>query len=100
MFDTLAACSDTCLRPHSRGRLDAGLDLYVADPCQQEQEEGPCRAAMPRWFFNKHTQTCQEVLNGRLFGRHDLSLELAKDGVREAGKDSLVQSRQLRLASS
>jgi len=50
-----------------------------------------------------NAQTCQEVLNGRLYGRHDLSLELAKDGVREAaspGDNSLVQSRHLRLASA
>ena len=39
-------------------------DRPVADPCEQEKEKGPCRAAMPRWFYNKQTMTCQEFLFG------------------------------------
>ena len=64
MFSTLAACTQTCVQPQVLPRANAGLDLYVADPCQQEKDDGPCRAAMPRWFFNKQTQSCQEFLYG------------------------------------
>ena len=64
MFDTLASCTATCLQPHQQPRDNTGLDLYVADPCQQDKDGGPCRAAMPRWFFNKQTQSCEEFLYG------------------------------------
>ena len=92
MFDTLTACSDTCVQPQKLPRASAGLDLYVADPCQQEKDDGPCRAAMPRWFFNKQTQSCQEFLYGGCQGnknnfrsRSECELQCRGDGSGRSG---------------
>ncbi|XP_053876420.1 tissue factor pathway inhibitor 2 isoform X1 [Malaclemys terrapin pileata] len=32
--------------------------------CLLPPEEGPCRALIPRWYYNRYTQTCQEFTYG------------------------------------
>ncbi|XP_066559981.1 kunitz-type protease inhibitor 2 isoform X2 [Amia ocellicauda] len=38
-------------------------DLY-ADMCHAEVKMGPCRASMPRYFYNRTSQTCQRFIYG------------------------------------
>ena len=50
-----------------------------------------------------NAKTCQEVLQGRLYGRQDLGTELTEDGAGESaspGQESLLQTSQLRTPSS
>ncbi|XP_019631664.1 PREDICTED: uncharacterized protein LOC109475460 [Branchiostoma belcheri] len=42
-FATLADCERTC----------------KIDPCQQPKKVGPCRAIIPRWFYNSVTGQCE-----------------------------------------
>ncbi|XP_043365230.1 kappaPI-actitoxin-Ael3a-like isoform X2 [Dermochelys coriacea] len=32
--------------------------------CLLPPEEGPCRALIPRWYYDRYTQTCQEFSYG------------------------------------
>ena len=64
MFDTLTDCTDTCVPPQKISRASDTLELFIADPCQQTKEVGPCRAAMPRWFYNKQSQQCEGFIFG------------------------------------
>uniref|UniRef100_A0A8C5RKQ3 BPTI/Kunitz inhibitor domain-containing protein n=1 Tax=Laticauda laticaudata TaxID=8630 RepID=A0A8C5RKQ3_LATLA len=32
--------------------------------CQLPEEMGPCRAYMPRWFYNKQTGRCEHFFYG------------------------------------
>ena len=34
------------------------------DACEQEMEAGPCRGAIPRWFFNSEEEKCERFIYG------------------------------------
>lgn len=38
--------------------------LCTAEFCEAEPQVGPCRAAFPRWYFNKETGSCQPFIFG------------------------------------
>ena len=64
MFDTLQDCSTTCVRPGRLFVTSGAPDRSAANPCEQERDVGPCRAAMPRWFYNKQSGSCEEFRYG------------------------------------
>ncbi|CAL8352173.1 unnamed protein product [Lota lota] len=39
-------------------------EVDFAQRCGAEPEVGPCRAALPRWFYNSNTHTCQSFIYG------------------------------------
>ncbi len=45
----------------------------VEDPaiCQLPVEPGPCRAAIPRWFFNSETNSCDDFIYGGCGGNEN-----------------------------
>lgn len=46
--------------------------------CEQPKEIGPCRAGLPRWFYNSRTRACEQFFyggcqgNDNNFDRQDL----------------------------
>ncbi|GFW45563.1 putative serine proteinase inhibitor [Trichonephila clavipes] len=36
--------------------------------CAQDKKVGPCKAAFPRYFYNKHTHECEEFIYGGCLG--------------------------------
>ncbi|XP_037746604.1 tissue factor pathway inhibitor 2 isoform X2 [Chelonia mydas] len=36
--------------------------------CLLPPKEGPCRALIPRWYYDRYTQTCQEFTYGGCYG--------------------------------
>ncbi|XP_064560382.1 tissue factor pathway inhibitor 2 isoform X2 [Zonotrichia leucophrys gambelii] len=36
--------------------------------CLLPPDEGPCRALVPRWYYDRHTQSCQEFTYGGCYG--------------------------------
>lgn len=43
------------------------LSLFTApnqEVCLLPPKEGPCRALIPRWYYDRYTQTCQEFTYG------------------------------------
>ncbi|KAF4794299.1 Tissue factor pathway inhibitor 2 [Turdus rufiventris] len=36
--------------------------------CLLPPDEGPCRALVPRWYYDRHTQSCQQFTYGGCYG--------------------------------
>ncbi|NWR88904.1 TFPI2 inhibitor, partial [Furnarius figulus] len=36
--------------------------------CLLPPDDGPCRALVPRWYYDRHTQSCQEFTYGGCYG--------------------------------
>nr|DAC80551.1 TPA_inf: conotoxin superfamily conkunitzin 1 [Conus magus] len=53
-FDTFAECKQRC----------AGI-------CQEPKEVGLCRAAIPRWFYNRNTERCEQFIYGGCGGNRN-----------------------------
>jgi len=64
MFDTSAECQDSCVQPAQLKRASVLQDLFLSNPCHQEKDPGPCRAAKPRFYFDKTSKKCQPFLYG------------------------------------
>ncbi|KAM4565831.1 kunitz-type protease inhibitor 2 [Odontesthes bonariensis] len=47
--------------PAQRTEMSAG---EFAERCEAATETGPCRAALPRWFYNQKTGSCQSFIYG------------------------------------
>ncbi|XP_070581143.1 PI-actitoxin-Axm2b-like [Ptychodera flava] len=46
-----------------------GIQVNCADDiCELPAETGSCKAAFPRWFFDKTTGECQEFMYGGCWG--------------------------------
>jgi hypothetical protein len=56
-FDTIQECQNMCIKTISK--------------CQQNAEIGPCRALMPRYFFNKQTKNCELFMYGGCNGNEN-----------------------------
>ena len=50
-----------CCIFHSKGLLFPAI-------CELSKDPGPCKAYMPRWFFNAATETCESFIYGGCFG--------------------------------
>ncbi|XP_066497538.1 tissue factor pathway inhibitor a isoform X2 [Hoplias malabaricus] len=55
-FETLEACEEMCTVKASKS------------PCHLEDEPGPCRGLVPRYFFDSKTQECRRFFYGGCFG--------------------------------
>ena len=64
MFDTASECRATCVQPQFASRAAIVQDLFVSSPCEQDRDAGPCRAAKPRWFYDKSTGACDTFIFG------------------------------------
>jgi hypothetical protein len=53
----------------SQGNRDVGVEDQVSNKsiCQLEKAVGPCKAAMPRFFFNMTSHRCEQFIYGKLF---------------------------------
>lgn len=49
----------------SRG---AALSAEKQRACLLPPDEGPCRALVPRWYYDRHTQSCQQFTYGGCYG--------------------------------
>lgn len=49
-FETMEQCNSVCSKVEAK---------TVSNVCQLDSEVGPCKAALPRYFFNKKTQKCE-----------------------------------------
>ncbi|ESO83755.1 hypothetical protein LOTGIDRAFT_60634, partial [Lottia gigantea] len=41
------------------------------DICSMKNDTGPCKAYMPRWFFNSQTKQCEEFIYGGCSGNNN-----------------------------
>ncbi|XP_026877761.2 tissue factor pathway inhibitor a isoform X1 [Electrophorus electricus] len=55
-FETLEACEEMCVVRANKS------------PCHLEDEPGPCRGLVPRFFFDNRTQECRRFFYGGCFG--------------------------------
>ncbi|XP_062861822.1 tissue factor pathway inhibitor a isoform X2 [Trichomycterus rosablanca] len=55
-FETLEECEDMCLVKANKS------------PCHLEDEPGPCRGLVPRYFFNSKLNECKRFFYGGCFG--------------------------------
>uniref|UniRef100_W5MG52 Tissue factor pathway inhibitor n=1 Tax=Lepisosteus oculatus TaxID=7918 RepID=W5MG52_LEPOC len=55
-FETLAECEEKCLVTPDK------------NPCHLEEEPGPCRGVLTRYFFNSSAQKCDRMIYGGCFG--------------------------------
>nr|XP_061799788.1 tissue factor pathway inhibitor-like [Nerophis lumbriciformis] len=55
-FETLEACQKVCLVSDDK------------NPCDLPQVEGPCRALMPRFYFDSKSRQCKHFYYGGCFG--------------------------------
>ncbi|KAI4901812.1 hypothetical protein NFI96_027207, partial [Prochilodus magdalenae] len=55
-FETLEACEEMCLVKANKS------------PCHLEDEPGPCRGLVPRYFFDSKKQECRRFFYGGCFG--------------------------------
>lgn len=44
--------------------------------CLLPPDDGPCRALVPRWYYDRYTQTCQEFTYGGCHGNANNFLTL------------------------
>lgn len=44
--------------------MSVSIETAEVPVCQQQKEIGPCRAALPRWFYNGQTGQCEEFQYG------------------------------------
>lgn len=53
-----------------RGGLSpvAAVSAEKQRACLLPPDEGPCRALVPRWYYDRHTQSCQEFTYGGCYG--------------------------------
>uniref|UniRef100_A0A8C0ZG25 Tissue factor pathway inhibitor 2 n=1 Tax=Cyanistes caeruleus TaxID=156563 RepID=A0A8C0ZG25_CYACU len=45
-----------------------GLHFGHMRACLLPPDDGPCRALVPRWYYDRHTQSCQEFAYGGCYG--------------------------------
>uniref|UniRef100_A0A671MUK9 BPTI/Kunitz inhibitor domain-containing protein n=1 Tax=Sinocyclocheilus anshuiensis TaxID=1608454 RepID=A0A671MUK9_9TELE len=58
--------SNTLIYVHVNKRVNKELhDLF---PCHLEDEPGPCRGLVPRYFFDYKSQECKRFFYGGCFG--------------------------------
>ncbi|XP_051566109.1 tissue factor pathway inhibitor-like isoform X2 [Myxocyprinus asiaticus] len=55
-FETLQECEEMCLVKENKS------------PCHLEDEPGPCRGLVPRYFFDHKSQECKQFFYGGCFG--------------------------------
>lgn len=55
-FETLQDCEEMCLVTENKS------------PCHLEDEPGPCRGLVPRYFFDQKSQECKQFFYGGCFG--------------------------------
>ncbi|XP_051565112.1 tissue factor pathway inhibitor a isoform X2 [Myxocyprinus asiaticus] len=55
-FETLQECEEMCLVKENK------------NPCHLEDEPGPCRGMVPRYFFDGKSQECKQFFYGGCFG--------------------------------
>ncbi|GFY51441.1 kunitz-type serine protease inhibitor 6 [Trichonephila inaurata madagascariensis] len=58
-FRTLEDCEVACER-----RLSFPSEPLSNFICEQKKEVGPCKAAMPRFYFNRNTKKCERFIYG------------------------------------
>ncbi|XP_014354260.1 tissue factor pathway inhibitor 2 isoform X2 [Latimeria chalumnae] len=71
-FETLEGCEKSCM-PIEKRENNKVLNTKLAaentkndigEVCLLPQDEGPCRALFLRYYYNTHTQTCEEFFYG------------------------------------
>jgi hypothetical protein len=58
-FDTIEECQIKCVKP------------FQISKCEQNADIGPCRAIIPRYFFNKQTKNCELFMFGGCNGNQN-----------------------------
>jgi len=74
MFSELVECEAACLDQSSTSPRAVTLTRSESPPnviCSLAKEVGPCRAAMPRWFYNSQIGDCQAFYYGGCRGNEN-----------------------------
>lgn len=74
-FKTEKECMTTCQHTVFR---------EIVPVCEQLKEIGPCRATLPRWFYNSRTRTCERFFYGGCQG-NDNNFERQDECERRCG---------------
>uniref|UniRef100_A0A131YMX9 Pancreatic trypsin inhibitor n=1 Tax=Rhipicephalus appendiculatus TaxID=34631 RepID=A0A131YMX9_RHIAP len=53
---------------HVHGFLEIKTQMHA---CMQPKDAGPCRASVPRWYFNAYEQVCKEFIYGGCQGNNN-----------------------------
>ncbi|XP_061433952.1 papilin-like isoform X1 [Lethenteron reissneri] len=62
-FHTTEECVESCKCHKTRGD-ESDDELSIPDICTMDREIGPCKASIPRYFYNSLTQRCQKFYFG------------------------------------
>ncbi|PRD26467.1 UNVERIFIED_CONTAM: BPTI/Kunitz domain-containing protein [Trichonephila clavipes] len=76
-FRTLEDCKATC------GKKPPSDSI-----CKQKKEAGPCKAAIPRYYYNKKTKKCEKFIYGGCNGNSN-NFRTLEDCEAACGRESL-----------
>ncbi|XP_078470890.1 papilin-like isoform X1 [Lampetra planeri] len=62
-FHTTEECVESCKCHKTRGN-ESDEELSIPAICKMDREIGPCKAHIPRYFYNRLTQRCQKFYYG------------------------------------
>uniref|UniRef100_A0A671T667 Tissue factor pathway inhibitor n=1 Tax=Sinocyclocheilus anshuiensis TaxID=1608454 RepID=A0A671T667_9TELE len=63
-FETLQVCEEMCLNSNAI----VSSSILDKSPCHLEDEPGPCRGLVPRYYFDYKSQECKRFFYGGCFG--------------------------------
>ncbi|GFX46534.1 papilin [Trichonephila clavipes] len=91
-FQTLEECEVTCER-----RLSFPSEPPSDSICEQKKEVGPCKAAFPRYYYNKNTKKCEKFIYGGCKGNSNNFQTLEECEVtceRQPPSDSICEQKK------
>ncbi|XP_033102480.1 papilin-like isoform X3 [Anneissia japonica] len=74
---TYGGCHGNANRFNDRTACEASCSKSREDACLVKKHAGPCKAALPRWYFNQDTHSCQPFLYGGCNGNVNRFLDEA-----------------------
>ncbi|KFD57847.1 hypothetical protein M514_01080 [Trichuris suis] len=75
-FLTKEQCEATCTSSGNGGQGSSPPPLPTSkDPpvtrCHLPMDQGPCKAILPRWYYNKKTRQCEKFIYGGCYGNEN-----------------------------
>ncbi|XP_049267031.1 kunitz-type serine protease inhibitor A-like [Rhipicephalus sanguineus] len=69
-YGTKEKCEAACKHPSADARLNVGITNFESEPvptntlCYEPKKVGPCKAYVPRYFYNTTTKFCEGFVYG------------------------------------